>query len=105
MGGVVTPQRKSVRFHSQCKVMMKIFCLDQEKNQIINKTSWATHLFCPIAIETSGVIGPDTTAKLHDLASQIKDVSSEPNSKAYLFKKILLRCRVAMQHLSWSVPI
>ena len=44
-----------------------------------------THLFCPIAIETSGVFVPDASAILHNLARRIKDVSSEQNSRAYLF--------------------
>ena len=47
-----------------------------------------THLFCPIAIETSGVFGPVASTILRDLARQIKDVSNEPNSRAYLYQKI-----------------
>ena len=52
------------------------------------KTIAQTHLFCPIAIETSGVFGPVASAILHDLAPHIKDVSKELNSRAYLFQKI-----------------
>ena len=59
-----------------------------------------TDLFRPIAIETSGVFGPGTSAILCDLAHRIKDISIEPNSKANMY---LLRCRGAMQHLSWGV--
>ena len=38
------------------------------------------------AIETSCVFDPDASATLCNLASRIKDASSEQNSKAYLFQ-------------------
>ena len=39
------------------------------------------------AIETSGGFGPVASKILRDLAHQIKDVSKEPHSRAYLFQK------------------
>ena len=59
-----------------------------EQKEAKYETIAPTHLFCPIAIETSGVFGPDAYAILCDLARRIKDTSSEPNSKVYLFQMI-----------------
>ena len=55
------------------------------------KTIAQTHQFRPIAMETSGVFGPDASATLCDLASRIKDASSEQNSKAYLFQTVAVQ--------------
>ena len=71
-----------------------------EKDDQIRDHSWNT-LICPLALETSGVFGPDASAVLRDLARRIKDVFSE-NSRAYLLN-LCLRCREAMQHLSWGM--
>ena len=61
-----------------------------------------THLFCLIAIETSGVFGPVASTILRNLARQIKDVSNQGHTCS---KKFLLRCREAMEHLSWGVLV
>ena len=45
------------------------------------------HVFCPIAIETSGVFGPDAYAILCDLARRIKDTSSESTQRHTSSKK------------------
>ena len=60
--------------------------LAEQKKELNNDTIARTHLFCPIAIETSGVFGPDASAIMYDLARQIKDAFSKPNSKAYFYK-------------------
>ena len=57
------------------------------------------------AIETSGVFGPVASTILCDLAHQIKDVSKEPHSRAYLFQKISVAVQRGMQHLSWVVLV
>ena len=70
-----------------------VAALAEWKKMTKYETTAQTHLFCPIAIETSGVFDPVASTILHDLARQIKDVSKEPNSRAYLFQKI----SIAMQ--------
>ena len=65
-----------------------VAALSEWKKMTKYETIARTHLFCSIAIETSGVCGPEASAIPCDLAHRIKDVSSEPNSRAYLFKKI-----------------
>ena len=65
-----------------------VAALAEQKKKTKYETIAQMYLFCPIAIETSGVFGPDAYAILCDLARRIKDTSSEPNSKAYLFQKI-----------------
>eukprot|EP00731_Ephydatia_muelleri_P015335 Em0008g1055a len=47
-----------------------------------------THLFYPIAIETSGVFGPAAYEILCDLARRIRATSNEPNSKGIPFPQI-----------------
>ena len=57
-----------------------VVALAEWKKMTKYQTIALTHLFCPIAMETSGVFGPDTSAIVRNLAHQIKDVSSEQNS-------------------------
>ena len=61
-----------------------VAALAERKAMTKYETIAQTHLFCLIAIETSGVFGPVASAILRDLVRQIKDVSNEPNSRAYL---------------------
>ena len=76
--------------------------LAKQKRMTKYETTALTHLFCPIAIEISGVFGPDASAILRDLARHYLVSQTEGHS---CFKKILLRCREAMQHLSWGVLV
>ena len=57
----------------------------------------STHLFFPIATETSGVFGPDAYEILYDLARQIK--ATRLTRRHTFSNKYLLWCREAMQHL------
>ena len=65
-----------------------VVAVAERKKMTKYQTIARTHLFCPIAIKTSGVFGPDAYAILRDLAHLIKNVSNEPNSKTYLFQQI-----------------
>ena len=44
----------------------------------------AVHMFTPIAVETSGVFGPETRDFLHKLSSRVKSVTLEEKSHFYL---------------------
>ena len=46
------------------------------------------HLFPPVAIETTGVFGPRTTEFLKELGHQLRQVSGEANSFAYLTQRL-----------------
>ena len=66
-----------------------VAALAERKKMTKYETIAQTYLFCPIATETSDVFGPVASSTiLQDLARQIKGVSKEPNSRAYLLQKI-----------------
>ena len=46
------------------------------------------HSFTPVAIETSGVIGPQSLVFLHELGRRLEQTTGEANSRAYLFQRL-----------------
>ena len=48
----------------------------------------AVHVFTPIAVETSGVFGPETRCFLHKLASRVRSVTNEEKSHFYLTQQL-----------------
>ena len=58
------------------------------------------HVFTPIAVETSGVFGPETRCFLHKLASRMRSVTNEEKSHFYLTQQL----SVAIQRgNAWSI--
>ena len=47
-----------------------------------------THSFTPVAIETSGVIGPESMAFLKDLGRRLARVTGEEKSTSYLLQRL-----------------
>ena len=50
----------------------------------------STHVFTPVAIETSGVFGPKSLSFIRELGWQIVHVTAEVNSTNYLTAGLLL---------------
>ena len=48
----------------------------------------AIHHFVPVAIETSGVCGPEALQFLHELGHRLKAETREPRSLQFLFQRI-----------------
>ena len=48
----------------------------------------ASHHFVPVAIETSGVCGPEALQFLHELGHRLKAETREPRSLQFLFQRI-----------------
>ena len=46
------------------------------------------HLFLPVAIETSGVVGPQSKMFLKELGRRMEQATGEPLSRAYLFQRL-----------------
>ena len=53
----------------------------------------ASHHFAPVAIETTGICGPEALQFLHELGHRLKAETGEPRSLQFLFQRI----SVAMQ--------
>ena len=47
----------------------------------------SSYFFIPVAVETLGVIGPDSLAFLHDLASRIRKTTMELLALQYLLQR------------------
>lgn len=47
-----------------------------------------SHLFSPIAIETKGPWGKETTCFLHELASRLRNTTKEDKAGQYLFERV-----------------
>ena len=47
-----------------------------------------THHFIPVAVETSGVLGPEARNFLQELGQRIRETSGEPLSHSYLLQRI-----------------
>ena len=48
----------------------------------------STHLFTPIAIESSGVFGTEAISFVRELGLRLKNVTGEPASRHYLIQKL-----------------
>ena len=48
----------------------------------------STHVFTPVAIETSGVFGPESLSFIRELGWQIVHVTAEVNSTNYLMQRL-----------------
>ena len=46
------------------------------------------HVFVPVAVETLGVIGPDSESFLRDLARKVMEATGEPSSHQYLLQRL-----------------
>ena len=46
------------------------------------------HAFTPVAIETSGVVGPQTMAFLKELGQRLAQASGDERSTTYLFQRL-----------------
>ena len=63
-----------------------------------------SHLFVPVAVETSGVFGPGAHAFLSEVGCHLKGVSSEVNSRGYLFQSILVAVKCGnIANLFWKL--
>ena len=82
-----------------------VAALAKQKKMTKYKIRARTHLFCPIAIETSGVFGPDASAILRDWLAESKMYPVSQTQGHTCNKKFLLWRREAMQHLSWGVLV
>ena len=62
----------------------------------------SSHSFAPVAIETSGAIGPRTSQFLWELGHRLRQVTGEVKFTTYTSSSVSqLPSREAMQHLSW----
>ena len=50
----------------------------------------ATYSFCPIAIETSGVLGPHTAMFIRDFGSRLREVTGEDKAHVYLLQRLVV---------------
>ena len=46
------------------------------------------HIFTPVAIETSGVLGPESKNFVRELGHQMEQVTGDPNSLHYLLQQL-----------------
>ena len=46
------------------------------------------HLFVPVAVETSGVFGPDAFELFREIGGRIRTLTLEENSRAYLIQQV-----------------
>ena len=46
------------------------------------------HFFVPVAVETLGVIGPESESFLRDLAHKVMEATGEPSSHQYLLQRL-----------------
>ena len=60
----------------------------ERKKKLKYSSLLATHHFIPIAIETSGVFGPEATSFFKELARRIKIETGEPRSFHFLVQRI-----------------
>ena len=59
---------------------------EKKKSKYLQLAS--NHIFTPVAIETSGVIGPQSLKFLHDLSRRLEQVTGEPKSRIYLMQRL-----------------
>ena len=69
--------------------------LAEERKKNIYAHLDPSHSFTPVAVETSGVVGPQSLAFLKDLGRRMRQVTGEERSLSYL--RILQRVSVAVQ--------
>ena len=48
----------------------------------------SSHHFIPVAVETSGVFGPEALSFIQDLSRHLRQVTGEPRSLEYLLQQI-----------------
>ena len=46
------------------------------------------HIFTPVAIETSGVFGPESRKFIHELGHRLEQVTGDANSLNYLLQRL-----------------
>ena len=60
----------------------------EERKKLKYSSLNSSYIFIPVAVETLGVIGPDSLAFLHDLASRIRKATMEPLALQYLLQRL-----------------
>ena len=60
----------------------------EERNKQKYSCLSSTHLFTPIAIESSGVFGTEAISFVRELGLRLKNVTGEPASRHYLIQKL-----------------
>ena len=48
----------------------------------------STHFFVPVAVETSGVFGPEAMKLFLDIARRVKATTHESQSRMFLFQQV-----------------
>ena len=72
---------------------------ERENMNKYETTAQQTHLFCSIAIETSGVFGPDASAIICDLACRMKDASMQQAKLKDVHGTKYFRCGAERQYI------
>ena len=61
----------------------------------------ASHLFCPVAIETLGAMGPQSLALIKDIGRRIASETGESRAGEYLLQRLSVAIRETLQ-LCWG---
>ena len=64
-----------------------------------------THLFVPVAMETTGVPGPETASFLKELSGRLRQVSGDGTHTTICCSVSPWRCRGGTQHRYWAVRV
>ena len=56
-----------------------------------------SHSFTPVAVETSGVVGPQSLAFLKDLGCRMRQVTGEERSPSYLLQRVSVAVQIEGQ--------
>ena len=62
--------------------------LAEERKKSVYAHLDPSHSFTPVAVETSGVVGPQSLAFLKDLGRRMRQVTGEERSLSYLLQRV-----------------
>ena len=66
----------------------------------------AMHTMTPVAIEASGVFGPQTMCSLKDLGHQVAQTTVEERSTSFLLQRLSQwQCKGGMPRRYWALPV
>ena len=65
-----------------------VAALAEERKKNIYAHLDPSHSFTPVAVETSGVVGPQSLAFLKDLGRRMRQVTGEERSLSYLLQRV-----------------
>ena len=85
-----TPSSRSLAVHSPCAVVARTESLNKKYTDLVQ-----THEFTPIAVETSGVFGPQTLAFVRELGKRMKSHTVEERSMQYLVQRLSIAIQQA----------